>query len=126
MNEFFSKDYVYTIVGASADQDKYGHRIFRTLLEADYKVYGVNPKGEEILGQKVFKTLLEVIPKPEIVDFVTPPEITRKVLDEVKRLGIEKVWFQPGSYNDECLKFCDDNSIRYVKDFCLMKSVLNK
>ncbi len=34
---------------------------------------------------------------PDIVNFVVPPNIAMKVAKEAVELGIEYLWFQPGS-----------------------------
>lgn len=39
------------------------------------------------------------------MSIITPPKITKKVLEEAKGLGIQGVWLQPGSFDDEILKY---------------------
>ena len=126
IEEFFSRKYNYVVVGATANENKYGYKIFKALLDANWKVFGINPKTKEILGQKVYWELGVIPQKIDVVDFVTQPKITLKVLEDVKKLGIKKVWFQPGSWDAECINFCMYNHIDFIKDFCLLKAVLDK
>lgn len=121
---FFNKKFVYAIVGASNNTEKYGYKIFKTLLDAGFKVIPINPKEDKVLGQKCYSSLDEVEFNIDVVDFVVPAGITIKVLEEVLDLGINKVWFQPGSSDVKCEKFCYQNNIKYLKDFCLMKEAL--
>jgi hypothetical protein len=44
-------------------------------------------------------------PSETSVSIITPPKITKKVLEEAKKLGIQGVWLQPGSFDDEILKY---------------------
>jgi len=37
-----------------------------------------------------------------------------------KRLGIRKVWMQPGSESETALNFCKENSIEVVHGVCVM------
>lgn len=39
------------------------------------------------------------------MSIITPPAATLKVLQEAKKLGIPAVWLQPGTFDDEVLKF---------------------
>lgn len=39
------------------------------------------------------------------MSIITPPKVTKKVLEEAKSLGIKSVWLQPGTYDDEILAF---------------------
>jgi predicted CoA-binding protein len=50
---------------------------------------------------------LSALPNPAdtSVSIITPPKITKKVLEEAKKLGIPSVWLQPGTYDDEILKY---------------------
>lgn len=43
------------------------------------------------------------------LSFVTPPSVTRTALAEAKSAGVKSVWLQPGSFDDEILKYAKDN-----------------
>ncbi|RDA95066.1 hypothetical protein CP533_2117 [Ophiocordyceps camponoti-saundersi (nom. inval.)] len=48
---------------------------------------------------------LSALPSPRqtAVSIITPPAVTRAVLDEAKKLGVPAVWMQPGSFDDAVL-----------------------
>jgi predicted CoA-binding protein len=50
---------------------------------------------------------LSALPNPSetSVSIITPPKITMKVLEEAKKLGIQGVWLQPGTFDDAVLAF---------------------
>lgn len=121
--EFFNKKFVYVVVGASNNPSKYGYKIFKALVEANFKVFPVNPIENKILGFKCYKTLSEIHEEIDVVNFVVPANVTLKVLEEVEALGIEKVWFQHGSFNEDALVFCRQNKIGYINDACLLETV---
>lgn len=41
----------FALLGASTDKEKYGYRLFLTCKER-YKVYPINPKREEVEGER--------------------------------------------------------------------------
>lgn len=44
-------------------------------------------------------------PKQTSISVITPPSATLKVLKEAKELGVPSVWLQPGSFDDEVIRF---------------------
>ncbi len=122
-------NYQYAVVGASNNTEKYGHRVFKDLLEGGYKVIPINPHEEEILGEKVYAKLRDYSGKVDVVIFVVPPAVTLNVLNEITgetRRGVsvlhslKGVWMQPGSESPEAIKFCEENGIECVHDACIM------
>ncbi|MCA9477963.1 MAG: CoA-binding protein [Nanoarchaeota archaeon] len=120
----FSVDqkWTYAIIGASADQDKFGYKVLFDLLDNGFNALAINPKGGFIEDVAVYPSL-EDVPKPvDVVVFVVPPPVTEKVLLKVKELGIDKVWMQPGSSSLDAVSFCEKNDIDCIHDVCVMVS----
>jgi hypothetical protein len=44
-------------------------------------------------------------PTDTSVSIITPPAATLEVLKEAKKLGIPAVWLQPGTFDDDVLKY---------------------
>ena len=74
------------IVGASATPGKIGHTVVKNLIESGYEggIYPINPSVDEILGLKVYKSVLD-IPGPVEAATITVP--AKFVLDVVKECG---------------------------------------
>ncbi|HPP08552.1 MAG TPA: CoA-binding protein, partial [bacterium] len=64
------------LVGVSADQSKMGYKMFEDLLQNGFNVFGVNPKNGIILKQRIYTSLEEIKPLPDLVVTVVKPEIT--------------------------------------------------
>jgi len=115
-----NKNFLYAVVGASNNEEKYGYKVFKDLLEWWYKVLPINPNEKEILWIQVYPTLSTIKEKIDVVIFVTPPIVTEKVLEEVKSLGITQVRMQPWAESDTAINFCKDNWIECIHDACIM------
>lgn len=109
------------VVGVSGDADKYGHRIFRDLLNAGYPVKGINPKGGFVLGHNLYKSLEELEPKPDLVITVVPPDITEKVVEQCNKLGIKNLWMQPGSDSAKALEKAKNYGLNAVTACFMVK-----
>ncbi len=108
------------VVGASTNPRKYGNIIVNNLKEKGYTVYPVNPKAREIAGLPVYPSLAEVPGPVDLVNVVTPPAVSLKVLEEADRLGFPLIWFQEGSFDDQVLQALEKARIEGIVDACIM------
>jgi uncharacterized protein len=108
------------VVGASNDPSKYGNVIVRNLSAKGYTVLPVNPREKEIAGLPAFPDLASVPGPVHLVDVVTPPPVTRRVLEEAARLGLPAVWLQDGSYDDAALAVAAAAPYKTVYEACIM------
>ncbi len=118
--EFLDKKNVFAVVGASRNPGKYGHQVYKDLRNAGYKVYPVNPNSNDILGDMCYASLEALPVKPDVADLVVPPEITEKVVRVCKKLGIDKIWMQPGSESETAIRFCRENGLNVIHGVCVM------
>ena len=112
----------FAIVGATDNPKKYGHQIFKNLKSRGYEVYPVNPGLKELDGVKCYPSLADIPVRVDVVDFVVPPKVTEITLKECKRLGLNRIWLQPGSESETAIAFCRENDLKVVHDTCVMLS----
>ncbi len=92
------------VIGASKDRSKYGNKAVRAYLKQGWTVYPVNPNETEIEGLPAYKSL-DSVPRPVTrVTVYLPPRIGLSVLEEIKSLGAEEVFFNPGSDAPEVIE----------------------
>ena len=109
------------LVGASNDRSKFGNRIYRDLRSKGYNVIPINPKDENIEGDKAYTSIQMMEELPDIVNLVVPPPIAMKVAQNAVELGVEYLWFQPGSESDELENWLKDtDGIKYLINACIM------
>lgn len=109
------------VVGASADDSKYGFKVFHDLLDKGVNVFPVNPSLQELLGVAAYPSLFELPEKPVLVVTVVPPQATEKIAGDVVDAGIGWVWMQPGSDSEKAVKFLKDNDVKVTRKACIMK-----
>lgn len=123
--EMLSKK-TWAVVGVSGNKDKWGYKIYNILKENDYETFGVSPNYDELNGDKIYKTLTDLPKKVDVVDLVVAPKISLGILDEVKELGIEYIFFQPGSYNDEVVSKAEEMDLKILTGDCIYAILRNK
>ena len=112
----------FAVVGATNNTEKYGYQIFKNLMNRSYEVYPVNPRLKELDGVECYATINDIPVKVDVVDFVVPPEVTEAVLKDCKRLGLNRIWLQPGSESEAAIAYCHENDLRVVHDVCVMQN----
>jgi hypothetical protein len=120
ISEFLDKRNVFAVVGASRDPRKYGYQVYKDLREGGYRVYCVNPNANEVLKDRCYPSLEDLPVKPDVVDIVVPPKVTEQVVQACRKLGIRKIWMQPGSESEKAVKFCEKNNLAVVHGVCVM------
>jgi len=114
------KNKLIAIVGVSADSQKYGNKIFVDLLQAGYKVIGVNPKKPVISGQPTVGLLSEIDQPIELVLIVTPPKISLEIIRQAANLSIKNVWLQPGAESEAVITLADKLQLNLTHHQCFM------
>ncbi len=120
MENIINKKYTYALIGASNNEEKYGHKVLKNLLDAGFTVLPVNLGGGEILKQTVYRSIEEIEQKIDVVIFVVPPTVTEKLIKDVVQSNITKIWLQPGSENEKIIEFCEKNNIQCQHSACIM------
>ena len=110
----------FAVVGASSNEEKYGNIIFKFLVKKGYKVYPVNPRLDMLDGIKAYPNLGSIPEKVDVIDIVVPPKMTEEVVKECKKLGLTRVWIQPGAESEEAVRYCKENGISVVYGVCVM------
>jgi predicted CoA-binding protein len=88
--------------------------VFKWYVTHDLPVTPINPGAPAIeVDGKEFPTVASLSALEgageTAVSIITPPAVTLKALQEAKGLGIQSVFLQPGTFNDEVLTFAREN-----------------
>jgi acyl-CoA synthetase (NDP forming) len=79
------------VIGASASPGKLGHDILANLKAGGFPgpLYPINPKAEEILGLKVYKSVADAPAPPELAVVVIPARIVAQTLEQCAAAGVK-------------------------------------
>jgi len=113
------------VVGLSKDPAKDSHRVAKYLKTKGYHIIPVNPSADVILGEKCYKSLLDVPEIMEIVNIFRPAEDVPPIVDQAielkRRLGNPRVvWMQLGIVNEGAAKRAREAGLAVVMDKCMM------
>ncbi len=85
------------IVGMSANSSRASHFVATYLAgKTDWRVYYVNPRENEVLGQRVYPALGDLPETPNLVDVFRRTDELPGVVDAAIAVDARAVWFQLG------------------------------
>jgi len=129
IREILSKYKVVAVVGLSDDTIRASFRVSAYLKEHGYRIIPVNPNIDKVLGEKSYKSLLDMPPQIqktiEIVDVFRKPQDVPPIVDQAILLR-EKigrpfvVWMQLGIVNEAAAEKARAAGLMVVMDRCLM------
>lgn len=120
INKFLEKKNTFAVIGVSNNPKKYGNKVYKDLKFSGYNVYAVNPRIDKIGGEKCYHSIEELPTIPDVINVVVPPEITEKVVKTAVKLGIKKVWLQPGSESERIIDYCKKHNLDILHNICIM------
>jgi hypothetical protein len=129
IKEIMQKYRIIAVVGLSADEEKPSHAVAAYMKQQGYRIIPVNPFVEEVLGEKSFKSLVdmpaEIQKTIEIVDIFRRPEDVLPIVEQAAELKQASgkpfvVWMQVGIVNLEAAEKARKAGLVVVMDRCLM------
>lgn len=78
------------------------------------------PEVTEILGEKVYRKLVDIPEEIDMVNVFRKPQDIDAHVDDIIAAKPKSVWFQLGIRNDEAAQKLAENGIKVVQDACLM------
>lgn len=120
---------IVAIVGLSKDPAKESYEVGQFLQSKSYRIIPINPSADQILGEKSYKSLLEMPEElqkaVEIVDIFRSsadvPPIVDQAIELKKKYGKPYVvWMQLGVVNQEAAKTAKEADITVIMDRCMM------
>jgi len=88
--EAFFRPRGVAVVGASREKGKVGHDVLQNLIRYEFEggIYPINPKADEILGLKCYKSVSEVPGEVDLAIVVVPAKIVPMVIDDCGSKGV--------------------------------------
>jgi len=109
-----------TVVGASNATEKPAHYVPAHMQEHGWRIIPINPHADEILGERVFRSLAEVPEPIGLVDVFRPSDRTPDIARQAVAAGATALWLQLHIASDEARRIAEDAGLLYVEDRCLI------
>lgn len=121
MKKYFEEAKTIAVLGASPDSTKASNHVAEYLRDVGYKMIPVYPKYDEILGQKVYRSLAEIDEPVDMVVVFRKPAALDAIADAVIARGdVKTYWTQLELINNDAAQRVKDAGINVVQNYCAM------
>jgi predicted CoA-binding protein len=129
IREILTKHKTIAIVGLSREHNKDSHRVSAYLKKHGFRIIPVNPFADKILGEKSYKSLLDIpaeIQKTmEVVDVFRPAKDVPPIVEQAIKLKAmygkpHVVWMQLGIVNEQAAEMAKKAGLTVVMNKCML------
>lgn len=107
------------VVGASADASKAAHQIPRYMQNQGYRILPVNPRGGELFGERVFRSLAEIDVHVDVVEVFRPAQEAPEIARQAIAIGAKVLWLQMGIVSEEAQRIAEAAGLTVVMNRCM-------
>jgi predicted CoA-binding protein len=119
LRRIYAETKTIAVVGASTDTSKPAHVIPRYLQSQGFRIVPVNPRGGEILGERVYESLSEVDFPVDVVDVFRPPTEAPQVARSAIAIGAKVLWLQSGIESKEAVRIATQGGLTVITNMCM-------
>ena len=129
MKEILTKYKTIAVVGLSREPDKDSYRVSAYLKDHGFRIIPVNPFADEVLGEKSYKSLLDIPTEIqrtiEVIDIFRPAKDVPPIVDQAVKLKEMHgkpivVWMQLGIVNEQAAETAKQAGLTVVMNKCMM------
>ncbi|MFQ5993831.1 MAG: CoA-binding protein [Acidiferrobacterales bacterium] len=106
-------------VGLSANWYRPSFFAAKYLQEHGYRVIPVNPRYEEILGEKCYPSLRDIPDSVDVVQIFQHPSQVPPFVEDAIKIGAKVVWMQLGIANEEAAERARQAGLEVVMNHCM-------
>jgi predicted CoA-binding protein len=119
--ELLKNSRTIAVVGLSSNPLRPSHGVSAYMQSHGYRIVPVNPNIDECLGEKAFKSLLDVPEKIDIVNIFRRSEFVDDLVDQAIQLKVPAVWMQEDVINERAAAKARKAGIFVVMDRCILQ-----
>jgi len=118
MNRIFNPKAV-AVVGASDGEGKIGNSVMKNIINGGYagELYPINPKADEILGKKCYKSVLDIPGDVDVAVFAVPAKFCVAAMEEVGKKGIPGAIMIPSGFAEVGEKELQDELLAMARKY---------
>ena len=116
--EIFELTKTIAVVGLSPQPDRPSNQVAAYLQKQGYRIIPVNPKADQILGEKCYPDLVSIPEKIDLVDIFRRSEDIPPIIEDAIRKGIKAIWMQEGITNESAAKRAREAGLLVVMNKC--------
>jgi len=119
VNKILTNARTIAIVGLSANPQKDSHMVGNFLMNHGFKVIPVHPKADKILGEKVYRQVVDIPEPVDIVNLFRPSYECAQHAEQAVKIGAKALWLQLNIFSEEVAQIALDAKIDVIMNLCI-------
>ena len=116
LRRILKNNHTIAVVGLSADWYRPSYFAAKYMQEHGFRIIPVNPKYDEILGEKCYPNLKAIPEAVDIVDVFRKPDDCVPIAEDAVAIGAKVLWLQLGVVNEEAARIAEAGGLEVVMD----------
>ena len=109
------------VVGLSSRATRPSYGVSRYMQDSGYRIIPVNPHETEVLGERAYSRLEDILERIDIVDIFRRSQYVPEIVEAAIRVGAGAIWMQEGVVNEEGAARARAAGLTVVMDRCILK-----
>ncbi len=120
IREFLAQKHI-AVAGYSRDPKKFGHLVFKTLVEKGYEAYPVNPAGGTTpRGNAIYENIDSLPDSVTALVVVTPRNHSEVIVRKGLEKGLKSFWLQQMSDSPQALSLLNNDELNVISGKCIL------
>lgn len=117
----FSKVKNICVVGLADNPSRPAYFVSEYMQRQGFGIIPVNPQGEDVLGQKGYKSISAIPPEatPDIANFFVRSSEVYPLVKEALDRGIKTIWLQAGISDKKAAELAEERGAAIIMDRCI-------
>lgn len=107
------------VVGLSPNPERESHGVASYLQEHGYQIIPVNPRVDQILGERAYPDLLQIPVEVDVVEIFRKPDAVPAIVEEAIAIGAKVVWMQVGIVHEAAAERARTAGLEVVMNTCM-------
>lgn len=119
IRRILKENHTIAMVGLSAEWYRPSYFAAKYLQIHGFRVIPVNPRYDEVLGEKSYASLEDIPESVDVVDLFQKPDQVPPFVDQAIKIGAKVVWMQLGIVNEIAAQKARDAGLEVVMNHCM-------
>ena len=119
LRRILARSRTLAVVGLSAQWYRPSYFAAKYMQDHGYRIIPVNPRYDEVLGQKCFPDLRSIAQPVDLVDCFRKPQDIPPIAEDAIAIGAKVLWMQLGIVNDEAAQRASAAGLDVVMNRCV-------
>ena len=122
LQEILESTKTIAVVGISNPENVPAHTVPKFLQEKGFSIIPINPKYEQVLGEKAYPDLSSLENPPDVVLVFRRSDYVPEIVEQAIEANAKIIWLQEGITNPAAAEAAKDAGLDMVMDTCMRKA----